>query len=106
MTAGQHCDNLRSTRDEINELTRLIQRLKTELEHSKAQVGKGRRESYREGEAGSLALSSPESGEIKTYQDLDAKQRVVQKNFQEKRDMDQKEGLGKGGRRNRRLWNP
>lgn len=40
MTAGQHCDNLRSTRDEINELTRLIQRLKAEIEHTKAQVGK------------------------------------------------------------------
>lgn len=41
MTAGQHCDNLRNTRDEINELTRLIQRLKAEIEHVKAQVGKG-----------------------------------------------------------------
>nr|XP_042120628.1 keratin, type II cuticular Hb4 isoform X2 [Peromyscus maniculatus bairdii] len=40
VTAGQHCDNLRNTRDEINELTRLIQRLKTELEHSKAQCSK------------------------------------------------------------------
>lgn len=41
MTAGQHCDNLRNTRNEINELTRLIQRLKAEIEHAKAQVGKG-----------------------------------------------------------------
>lgn len=41
VTAGQHCDNLRNTRDEINELTRLIQRLKAEIEHAKAQVGKG-----------------------------------------------------------------
>ncbi|XP_036063611.1 keratin, type II cuticular Hb4 [Onychomys torridus] len=40
VTAGQHCDNLRNTRDEINELTRLIQRLKTEIEHSKAQCSK------------------------------------------------------------------
>ncbi|XP_040608722.1 keratin, type II cuticular Hb4 isoform X3 [Mesocricetus auratus] len=40
VTAGQHCDNLRNTRDEINELTRLIQRLKTEIEHSKAQCAK------------------------------------------------------------------
>ncbi|XP_075409073.1 keratin, type II cuticular Hb4 [Tenrec ecaudatus] len=40
VTAGQHCDNLRSTRDEINELTRLIQRLKTEIEHAKAQRAK------------------------------------------------------------------
>ncbi|XP_075816841.1 keratin, type II cuticular Hb4 [Microtus pennsylvanicus] len=39
-TAGQHCDNLRNTRDEINELTRLIQRLKAEIEHSKAQCTK------------------------------------------------------------------
>ncbi|XP_046533242.1 keratin, type II cuticular Hb4 [Equus quagga] len=37
VTAGQHCDNLRNTRDEINELTRLIQRLKAEIEHAKAQ---------------------------------------------------------------------
>ncbi|XP_049978477.1 keratin, type II cuticular Hb4 isoform X2 [Alexandromys fortis] len=40
VTAGQHCDNLRNTRDEINELTRLIQRLKAEIEHSKAQCTK------------------------------------------------------------------
>ncbi|XP_076966885.1 keratin, type II cuticular Hb4 [Tamandua tetradactyla] len=40
VTAGQHCDNLRSTRDEINELTRLIQRLKAEIEHTKAQRAK------------------------------------------------------------------
>ncbi|XP_052017072.1 keratin, type II cuticular Hb4 [Apodemus sylvaticus] len=40
VTAGQHCDNLRNTRDEINELTRLIQRLKTETEHTKAQCAK------------------------------------------------------------------
>ncbi|XP_053413903.1 keratin, type II cuticular Hb4 [Nycticebus coucang] len=40
VTAGQHCDNLRNTRDEINELTRLIQRLKAEIEHAKAQRAK------------------------------------------------------------------
>ncbi|KAK2491440.1 hypothetical protein MC885_004667, partial [Smutsia gigantea] len=37
VTAGQHSDNLRNTRDEINELTRVIQRLKAEIEHTKAQ---------------------------------------------------------------------
>ncbi|XP_044535391.1 keratin, type II cuticular Hb4 [Gracilinanus agilis] len=40
VTAGVHCDNLRSTRDEINELNRLIQRLKAEIEHAKAQRAK------------------------------------------------------------------
>ncbi|XP_006163234.1 LOW QUALITY PROTEIN: keratin, type II cuticular Hb4 [Tupaia chinensis] len=40
VTAGQHSDNLRSTRDEINELTRLIQRLKAEIENAKAQRAK------------------------------------------------------------------
>lgn len=40
VTAGQHCDNLRNTRNEINELTRLIQRLKTEIEHAKCQRAK------------------------------------------------------------------
>ncbi|XP_072510836.1 keratin, type II cuticular Hb4 [Notamacropus eugenii] len=40
VTAGVHCDNLRSTRDEINELNRLIQRLKTEIDHAKAQRAK------------------------------------------------------------------
>uniref|UniRef100_A0A8C0JG93 Keratin 84 n=1 Tax=Canis lupus dingo TaxID=286419 RepID=A0A8C0JG93_CANLU len=38
--ASQHCDNLRNTRDEINELTRLIQRLKAEIEHAKSQRAK------------------------------------------------------------------
>uniref|UniRef100_A0A8I3PWA5 Keratin 84 n=2 Tax=Canis lupus familiaris TaxID=9615 RepID=A0A8I3PWA5_CANLF len=38
VTASQHCDNLRNTRDEINELTRLIQRLKAEIEHAKSQA--------------------------------------------------------------------
>ncbi|XP_020821986.1 keratin, type II cuticular Hb4 [Phascolarctos cinereus] len=40
VTAGVHSDNLRSTRDEINELNRLIQRLKTEIDHAKAQRAK------------------------------------------------------------------
>ncbi|XP_006904634.1 keratin, type II cuticular Hb4 isoform X2 [Pteropus alecto] len=40
VTAGQHCDNLRNTRNEINDLTRLIQRLKAEIEHAKAQRAK------------------------------------------------------------------
>ncbi|XP_059260835.1 keratin, type II cuticular Hb4 isoform X1 [Mustela nigripes] len=40
VTAGQHCDNLLNTRNEINELTRLIQRLKAEIEHAKAQRAK------------------------------------------------------------------
>lgn len=65
MTAGQHCDNLRNTRDEINELTRLIQRLKTEIEHTKAQVGK-RGESCGGSEGGrGLALRSAKFGESK-----------------------------------------
>lgn len=50
VTAGQHCDNLRNTRNEINELTRLIQRLKAEIEHAKAQVGKGKEKRPSEGE--------------------------------------------------------
>ncbi|XP_062058174.1 keratin, type II cuticular Hb4 [Lepus europaeus] len=37
VTAGQHRDNLRVTRDEINDLSRLRQRLKAEVEHTKAQ---------------------------------------------------------------------
>ncbi|XP_051818424.1 keratin, type II cuticular Hb4 [Antechinus flavipes] len=40
VTAGVHSDNLRSTRDEINELNRLIQRLKTEIDHAKGQRAK------------------------------------------------------------------
>lgn len=53
VTAGQHCDNLRNTRDEINELTRLIQRLKAEIEHAKAQVGERKeRKPHREDRQG------------------------------------------------------
>ncbi|XP_050604700.1 keratin, type II cuticular Hb4 [Macaca thibetana thibetana] len=54
VTAGQHCDNLRNTRNEINELTRLIQRLKAEIEHTKAQRAKleaAVAEAERQGEA-------------------------------------------------------
>ncbi|XP_075706196.1 keratin, type II cytoskeletal cochleal-like [Rhinoderma darwinii] len=40
MTAGRHCDDLRNTKHEINELTRLIQRLKGEIESVKAQRAK------------------------------------------------------------------
>lgn len=57
MTAGQHCDNLRNTRDEINELTRLIQRLKAEIEHSKAQV---RKKSYRGRKVRVLGFEKPQ----------------------------------------------
>lgn len=59
VTAGQHCDNLRSTRDEINELTRLIQRLKTEIEHTKAQVRMKRRKSSG-GDAGPPRRGGPQ----------------------------------------------
>lgn len=65
VTAGQHCDNLRNTRDEINELTRLIQRLKAEIEHAKAQVGKGEeRKPQREDRQGPQALGSPKSEDM------------------------------------------
>ncbi|XP_015683489.1 keratin, type II cytoskeletal 5-like [Protobothrops mucrosquamatus] len=37
-TAGRHGDNLRNTRQEIQELTRNIQRLRSEIEHVKKQV--------------------------------------------------------------------
>ncbi|XP_067385833.1 keratin, type II cytoskeletal cochleal-like [Emydura macquarii macquarii] len=37
VTAGKHCDNLLSTKNEIMELNRVIQRLHGELEHVKAQ---------------------------------------------------------------------
>uniref|UniRef100_A0A8C3P969 IF rod domain-containing protein n=1 Tax=Chrysemys picta bellii TaxID=8478 RepID=A0A8C3P969_CHRPI len=38
VTASKHCDNLHSTRNEITELNRVIQRLHGELENVKAQV--------------------------------------------------------------------
>lgn len=38
MTAGKHGDDLRNTKHEITELTRLIQRLKGEIESIKSQV--------------------------------------------------------------------
>lgn len=37
-TAGKHSDNLRNTKNEIMELSRVIQRLNGELENAKAQV--------------------------------------------------------------------
>lgn len=37
-TAGRHGDNLHNTRQEIQELTRNIQRLRSEIEHVKKQV--------------------------------------------------------------------
>lgn len=37
-TAGRHGDNLRNTRQEIQELTRNVQRLHSEIEHVKKQV--------------------------------------------------------------------
>ncbi|XP_063808128.1 keratin, type II cytoskeletal cochleal-like [Pseudophryne corroboree] len=40
LTAGRHCDDLRNTKHEITELTRLIQRLKSEIENVKAQRAK------------------------------------------------------------------
>ncbi|XP_069826277.1 keratin, type II cytoskeletal cochleal-like [Dendropsophus ebraccatus] len=40
LTAGRHSDDLRNTKHEITELTRLIQRLKSEIESVKAQRAK------------------------------------------------------------------
>lgn len=41
-TAGRHGDDLKSTRSEISELNRLIQRLQAEIESIKKQVGRRR----------------------------------------------------------------
>lgn len=38
-TAGRHGDDLKSTKSEISELNRLIQRLRAEIENVKKQVG-------------------------------------------------------------------
>ncbi|XP_006883916.1 PREDICTED: keratin, type II cuticular Hb4 [Elephantulus edwardii] len=57
VTAGQHCDNLRNTRNEINELTRLIQRLKAEIEHAKAQRAKVESEVAEAEQQGETALN-------------------------------------------------
>uniref|UniRef100_A0A803XM78 IF rod domain-containing protein n=1 Tax=Meleagris gallopavo TaxID=9103 RepID=A0A803XM78_MELGA len=38
-TAGRHGDSLRNTKIEIQELTRNVQRLRTEIENAKKQVG-------------------------------------------------------------------
>jgi basic type II keratin len=40
-TAGRHGDDLRSTKSEIMELNRVIQRLRAEIENVKKQVGPG-----------------------------------------------------------------
>uniref|UniRef100_A0A8D0GTF3 IF rod domain-containing protein n=1 Tax=Sphenodon punctatus TaxID=8508 RepID=A0A8D0GTF3_SPHPU len=37
VTAGKHCDSLRDTKNEVMELTRLIQRLKSDIENIKSQ---------------------------------------------------------------------
>lgn len=39
-TAGKHGDDLKSTKSEIMELNRMIQRLRAEIENVKKQVGK------------------------------------------------------------------
>lgn len=65
VTAGQHCDNLRNTRNEINELTRLIQRLKAEIEHTKTQVGKKKDKVTEERQAGPLSLGEPQSNKVR-----------------------------------------
>lgn len=38
-TAGRHGDDLKSTKSEIMELNRMIQRLQAEIENTKKQVG-------------------------------------------------------------------
>ena len=39
-TAGRHGDDLKSTKSEISELNRMIQRLRAEIENVKKQVGR------------------------------------------------------------------
>ena len=41
-TAGRHGDDLKSTKSEISELNRVIQRLRAEIENVKKQVGQPR----------------------------------------------------------------
>ncbi len=38
MTAGRHGDDLRNTRQEISEINRMVQRLRSEIDHVKKQV--------------------------------------------------------------------
>lgn len=39
VTAGRHGDDLRNTKQEIAEINRMIQRLRSEIDHVKKQVG-------------------------------------------------------------------
>uniref|UniRef100_A0A670ZC77 IF rod domain-containing protein n=1 Tax=Pseudonaja textilis TaxID=8673 RepID=A0A670ZC77_PSETE len=55
-TAGRHGDNLRNTRQEIQELTRNIQRLRSEIEHVKKQCAKLQSDIAEVEERGELAL--------------------------------------------------
>ncbi|KAM3845863.1 keratin, type II cytoskeletal 7-like [Vipera latastei] len=55
-TAGRHGDNLRNTRQEIQELTRNIQRLHSEIEHVKKQVAKFQSDIAEAEQRGELAL--------------------------------------------------
>lgn len=41
VTAGRHGDDLRNTKQEIAEINRMIQRLRSEIDHVKKQVGWG-----------------------------------------------------------------
>lgn len=41
MSADQHGDSLKTTKNEISELNRMIQRLRAEIENIKKQVGVG-----------------------------------------------------------------
>lgn len=41
MSADQHGDSLKSTKNEISELNRMIQRIRSEIENIKKQVGVG-----------------------------------------------------------------
>ena len=43
-TAGRHGDDLRNTKHEISEMNRMIQRLRSEIDNVKKQVGKEGRE--------------------------------------------------------------
>ncbi|KAK2505539.1 hypothetical protein MC885_016598 [Smutsia gigantea] len=43
VTAGRHGDDLRNTKQEISELNRMIQRLRSEIDHVKKQAERGRR---------------------------------------------------------------
>lgn len=47
-TAGRHGDDLKSTKSEISELNRMIQKLRAEIESVKKQVGRGGRACVRD----------------------------------------------------------